>query len=84
MIVKLFAVYDSVSGVYDGPVSCQNEGVALRSFSNVARNPETQVGQHPEHYSLWLVGTWNDADGSIVSEGKECLTHAVDILREDA
>ena len=32
MKVKLYAVLDNASGVYDGPVPCNGDGVALRNF----------------------------------------------------
>ena len=80
MKVKLYAVLDSASGVYDGPVPAQADGVAVRNFINMAKNPQTAIGMNPEHFSLWRVGEWNDAVGEVVPEVKECLGHAVDLL----
>lgn len=82
MKVKLFAVLDSASGVYDGPVPAQSELVAMRNFSDLAKNPESVVGKHPADFSLWYVGVWNDATGEIELEetGKKCLAYAMDIL----
>ena len=61
MKVKLYAVYDKASGVYDGPVPCNADGVALRNFTNMAKNPDTPVGRNPECFSIWRVGQWDDA-----------------------
>ena len=83
MKVKLYAVLDSASGVYDGPVPAQADGVATRSFANMARDPNSPIGKNPEYFSLWRVGEWNDADGEIVPEVKECLGYAIDLLVED-
>ena len=83
MIVKLYAVLDKASGVYDGPVPCNADGVALRNFRKMAFDDKTPIGQSPSDYSLWRVGSWNDADGSIESDGKECLAYAVDLLYGD-
>ena len=80
MIVHLFAVLDSATGVYDGPVPALSDIAAMRNFGDMARNPESAVGKHPSDFSLWNVGTWNDATGEIVCESKKCLAYAVDLI----
>ena len=82
MKVKLYAVLDSASGIYDGPVPANADGVAVRNFQNMSRDPNTAIGKNPEYFSLWRVGEWNDATGEIIPEGKECLGYAVDLLIE--
>ena len=83
MKVNLFAVYDTASEVYDGPHPAATDGVALRNFRNVARNPDSTVGKNPEYFSIWRVGEWNDATGEVTSVVKECLGHAIDLLGEN-
>lgn len=80
MKVKLYAVYDSASGIYDGPVPAHGDGVAMRNFTNMAKNKDSTVGRNPEHFSLWRVGEWNDATGEVTPEIKECLGYAVDLI----
>jgi hypothetical protein len=83
MKVKLIAVLDECSGVYDGPVPVQNEKVALRNFANMCKQPESPIAKNPSDFSIWLVGEWNDADATIVSEGKKCLAYAIDLITPD-
>lgn len=80
MKVKLYAVLDRDSGVYDGPVGCNADGVAIRNFTNMARNPESPIGRNPECFSIWRVGEWDDSTGSVIPETKKCLAHAIDLL----
>lgn len=82
MKVGIYAVYDDKSGIYDGPVPSNNDGVALRNFANMARNPDSPIGRNPECFSLWWIGTYNDATGEIEPEVKQCLGHAVDLIKE--
>lgn len=82
MIVRLYAVLDSASGVYDGPVPAQADGVAIRNFTNMAKDDRSAVGKNPEYFSIWRVGEWNDATGEVVPEVKECLGYAVDLIKE--
>lgn len=80
MKVNLYAIFDSASCVYDGPAPAHNDGVALRDFDNIARNPETKVGMNPEYFSLWRVGTWDDSKGEPSNENKECLAYAHELI----
>jgi hypothetical protein len=80
MKVNLYAVLDTASGVYDGPVPSKTDGTAMRSFTQMAKNPESPIGQSPSDFSLWKVGVWNDATGELVETRKECLAYAVDLL----
>ncbi len=80
MKVKLYAVLDSASGVYDVPLPCNADGVAMRNFINMAKDQATLVGKNPECFSIWRVGEWNDATGKVTPESKECLGYAVDLI----
>lgn len=83
MIVKLYAVHDTASGVYDGPVPSGADGVAMRNFTNMARDPNTPIGKNPECFSLWRVGTWNDATGEVVPGEPELLAKAIEVIQID-
>jgi hypothetical protein len=83
MKVKLIAVLDSASGVYDGPVPTHNAQTAMRSFRQMAMNPESAIAKNPSDFSLWLVGEYNNATGEVTGAVKECLCYAVDILTPD-
>lgn len=80
MKVKLFAVLDSASGIYDGPVPAQTKEVALRNFTHMARNDDSPIGKNPECFSLWQVGEWNDGTGEVVPEAKFVIANAIDLI----
>ena len=52
MKVGVYAVLDTCSGVYDGPVPSQNDKVAMRNFTHMASNPEGPIGKNPSDFSL--------------------------------
>ena len=83
MIVGLYAVRDSATAVYDGPVPCATDGLAIRNFIDMAKNPNTAIGKNPEFFTLWRHGKWNDATGELTDEVNECLGTAVDFLTPD-
>jgi len=80
MRINLYTIYDSCAGVYQRPFSARSDGEALRSFTDIASDKEHPIGQHPEHYSIWRLGTFSDQDAELTTETKECLAHAVDLL----
>ena len=58
MKVNLYAVYDSGSCVYDGPVPAQTDAVAMRNFANLAGDLNTSIGKNPEYFSLSVDRDW--------------------------
>lgn len=82
MILKLFAVADRVSGVFDGPHKAINEGQFLRSFvDNLSSGP---MAKHPEDFYVVELGTYNDATGDVVAfdTGPKRIADATDFTRK--
>ena len=69
----MYAVFDTASGVYDGPIPGVSNAHMVRHFSDMATNPEHPIGQHPEDYSLVLIGVWNDGTGEVTNIPNETL-----------
>ena len=63
MLLLGFAIYDSCSGVYDRPWFARSEAEAVRGFSGLAQNADHIIGQHPEHFKLYRIGTFDDNTG---------------------
>ncbi len=64
----LYAVFDSASGVYDRPWVSLSDGAALRGFSDISCDAEHPIGKHPECYSLYRIGEYDDNTGIITPE----------------
>lgn len=62
---NVYAVIDTASGVYDGPIAGQSDGVMIRGFSDMATDADHPIGKHPEHFALIKVGSWNDGTGEL-------------------
>ena len=58
----------------------QSDGLALRKFGDMLQKPESDIAKHPGDFSIWHVGTWNDATGELTGETKKCLAYAIDLL----
>ena len=62
---NMYAIFDTCSGVYDGPIPGKADAHMIRSFSDLAINADHPIGKHPEHYALVKVGQWNDSTGEV-------------------
>ena len=78
----LFAVFDTASGVYDGPFRAMTDAEAKRNFANLVRNPETRIGQNPEDFYLVRCGVWDDNKGQVSPEEPETLVTALELVSE--
>lgn len=67
MKANIYAVYDVKAAVYNHPFFVSTHGIATRGFTDMASNPETDIGKHPEDYTLFCIGEWDDNNGHIES-----------------
>lgn len=80
MKVKLYAVYDVASGVYDGPHAQQTDAVATRNFAQAVNNPESPIGKNPDDFTLFRVGTWDDSNGEIIPESVVKIVNGLEVI----
>lgn len=61
--LKVFSVYDSKVGAFLQPFIMKTKGEALRGWSDVVNDPNTQFHKHPEDYSLFEIAEWDEDSG---------------------
>ena len=80
MRLNIYATFDSCAKVYGKPFFGRSDGESLRSFSDIAADTQHPIGQHPEHYSLWRLGTFSDQNAEICVETPDCLARAHELI----
>jgi hypothetical protein len=65
MILNIFTVFDSKAEAYLPPFYMSSIGQAQRAFTDSVSNPEHQFGKHPEDYTLFLIGNFDDSSCAI-------------------
>lgn len=60
MILKMFAVYDSKTEAYFPPFYNTTNAAALRDFADKVNTPNHHWARHPEDFSLFCVGVYDD------------------------
>jgi hypothetical protein len=80
MRLNMYSIYDRASGVYDRPWCAHSDEMAMRMFGDQATGADTYIGKHPEDFTLFRVGTWDDNKGQIVGEAPEKVVNGVEIV----
>lgn len=78
MVVKLYAVHDTLAGLYLPPCCGDTDAVMIREFGDVIRKGDTPICQHPEDYCLECIGEYDREKGVIVPISPRVVCHAVD------
>lgn len=66
MELKMYCVRDSKAEIYNNPFFSITHAEAERTFQSAVRDPKTKVGQYPEDFDLYYVGTYDDNTGKIM------------------
>lgn len=80
MILEAYAVHDSAVGAYNRPMFFRSRGEAVRSFQQACNTPEAGFLSHPEHYSFWLIGLFDEATGVLSATDLARVCGAVDFV----
>lgn len=67
MIQKIFAVRDSKTEAFLQPFFMPARGAAIRGFTDAVNDPSHGMGKHPEDYTLFEIGSFDDESGALVS-----------------
>ncbi len=70
MILKMFSIYDRMSEIYQPPCYFHTVGHALRAFSSLFVNPESNYHIHAADFQVWEIGTFDDQTGIVVRNQK--------------
>ncbi len=82
MKVQCYAIFDTCSGIYEKPFFSTTDDLVKREFQDVAIAADHPISKHPEHYSLWRLGIFNNENGDIHNEQNECLWTAIEAIAQ--
>jgi len=64
-MTKVYTVYDSKTEAYLQPFFMASNGAALRAFIDAVNDPASAFGKHPEDFTLFELGTWDESTASL-------------------
>lgn len=80
MKMNVYTIFDMASGSYMRPFFMVSDGQAVRAFTDIATDADHEIGKHPEDYSLYRIGIFDDNKGTLHPEDKECLCTAQEVV----
>lgn len=75
----IYSIFDKKSDVFANPMFFLKDGEATRTFSDITNDPKTTIYSHPEDYSLYMIGTFNDNSGEIVKNNPKHIVNATTV-----
>lgn len=66
--MNAYSIYDSKTNAFSTPFFTVNNATALRSFSDLANDPNSQIAKHAEDFSLHYIGSFNDDTGELIPD----------------
>lgn len=80
--IKLYSVFDSKVSAFMKPIFFQTHGEALRAFSELCNDPQSQVCKYAEDFAMFYHGTFDPSSGELWCEAApQHLAHAVEYKR---
>jgi hypothetical protein len=65
MLQNIYTIHDSKADAYLPPFFLHSDGMATRSFQDCITDKEHNFGKHPQDYTLFKIGTFNDKTSEI-------------------
>jgi hypothetical protein len=69
MKLNVYSIFDSAAKAYTSPFFMHNDGLAIRAFQdNVNAEQENNISKHPDHFTLFKIGEFDDVTGEIKTD----------------
>lgn len=82
MILNVYSVYDKAVNAFMQPFYARSAGEAIRSFTDLTRDPQTNVARHPTDFVLFALGEFDDNSGLFNSSEPRRLLAGNEVLTD--
>lgn len=80
MKLSVFTVYDAAVGAFMTPFFTRSRGEAIRSFTEAVNDPKTGFHKNASDYTLFMLGTFDDAGGQFDTAPPERVIAALELV----
>jgi len=84
MLHKIFTIHDSKAGAYLPPFILPREEMARRTFGDCINSPDHQFGNHPDDYTLFCLGVFDDEIAQYQLDTPKSLGNGLEYVRTDS
>lgn len=79
MKLQVFSIFDEKGAIFSNPFYMAHRGLAIRAFSDLVADNNSQVHKHPDDYKLYCLGEFDDNTGAFTCLPQpEFLQHGSD------
>lgn len=82
MKMEIFSIFDIKAEMYSRPYFALTHGEAIRTFVDAVNTGDSPYNRHPDDYTLFHVGSFDDSLGELVASQIVNLGCAQSYLRE--
>lgn len=82
MIMEVYAIKDRLTG-FLSPVIENNENVAIRMFTELVNDPNTNIHRTPRDYDLYHLGKFDTETGAISGSAPRLLVSGSEVIVRD-
>jgi hypothetical protein len=76
MKLNAYVIRDKKAGFYNNPFYLHNDDIAKRTMTDLVNDPESQINHHPEDFSIWKVGVYDNEIALFEPCELECIAYA--------
>lgn len=76
---EIFTVYDQKAKAYLPPFILPEIGMAVRVFKDCVNSDKHQFSKHPEDYTLFNLGQFDDSNGLIETMNPQTIHNGVEL-----
>ncbi len=70
MKLLAFTVYDEKAECFGHPFFVSAMGIATRYMAEWVNNENSMMGKHPEDFTMYQIGFWNDSEAKFENFGQ--------------
>lgn len=79
MLLNIYSIFDSAAEAYTKPFYMHNDGLAIRAFQdNVNSEDQNNISNHPDQFTLFKIGTYDDKTGEITNLENKSLGNGLE------
>lgn len=81
--MNIYSIRDNQVDAFAHPFFSPTHGAALRAFADHVNEKGTPANKHPADYSLYYLGTFEEADGTITGKKPERIGTATEYVTKE-
>ncbi len=78
----IYSIFDTKAKAYYPPFFLPNTDLAVRIFSDQVNDTNHTFNKHPEDYTLFQIGTFDDENAFIDPRAPELVTTALQLVQQ--